>query len=229
MQSKGSRLEKSPPTIEEDDQYVYIPEELFKYLPAEYRGAVEAGRQQGSHILQTVDSDIKSLIRLTNAIPTTSSLSYIYHRLRTAKFELTAEAVMELEMLTTAFIVTYARLFASGNGGSGVSKDQIPEHLKDVHDDIIELRNKRYAHNGGHDTINSGIEIDFDGSQFRIHLQMSMGYHLGGRDEWEQLVTFLDAHMHERLSKILGRLKAKTGYDWIFPEGPAPDWVGKYG
>lgn len=217
----------SPPGIWEDDEYVYVPEELFKLLPPEFLEAVEARKTQGSNILQIADNDIKNLIRLGNAIPTTSSLSYIYHRLRTAKFELTTEAMMEQEMLTTAFVVTYSRLFVSGSGGSGVARAQIPAHLQAVHDDLIELRHQRYAHNGGHETIGNGIQIDFDETEIRVNLQLSLGFYMGGRDEWEELVRFLDAHMHERLQKILGRLKAKTGYEWKFPVGPGPDWIGK--
>lgn len=217
----------SPPAIWEDDEYVYVPEELFKHLPAEYRDAAEARKQQGSNMLQIADKDIRGLVRLINAIPTTASLSYIYHRLRTTKFAPTTEAVMEQEMLTTAFVVTYSRLFVSGNGGGGVSRDQIPAHLRAVHDDILEIRHRRYAHNGGHETISSGIQIEFDDKEVRVNLRMSLGFYVGGRNEWEELVTFLDAHMHERLQKILGRLKTKTGLEWKFPVGPAPDWVGK--
>ena len=57
-------MENSPPTICEDEDYVYIPEELFKHLPPEYRDAFEARIQQGSDILQIVDKDIKNLVRL---------------------------------------------------------------------------------------------------------------------------------------------------------------------
>lgn len=221
------QMENSRPVIWEDDEYVYIPEELFQHLPHEYLEAFEARKQENSNILQIADNDIRNLIRLTNAIPTTTSLGYIYRRLRTAKFEITTEAMMEQEMLTTAFVVTYSRLFVSGNGGSGVARDQIPAHLRAVHDDLIEIRNQRYAHNGGHETISSGIQFDFDDTEVRIKVQMSLGLYIGGRDEWEELVTFLDGHMHERLQKILGRLKAKTGYEWKFPVGPGPSWIGK--
>ncbi|MEO9648760.1 MAG: hypothetical protein ABJ360_22240 [Roseobacter sp.] len=213
----------------EDDEFVYIPEEFFGLLPKEYREAAAARKKQGEDVLKIVDRDIQGLIRLANAIPTTSSLSYIYHRLRTAKFEATAEAMMEQEVLTTAFIVTYARLFASGDGASGVSRQRIPIHLRPIHDDILLLRNKRYAHNGGHETVKSGLKIDFDDSGFQIGVQMNVGFYVGGRDEWEELITFIDSHMHERLTKILRRLREKTGYDWTFPIGPTPDWVGKYG
>ncbi|WP_408914448.1 hypothetical protein [Brucella pseudogrignonensis] len=220
--------ENQHPMIIEDDDQIIIPEELFEHLPTEYRQAAEAAKSQASKMLELVDKDLGRLEQLINAIPTTTSLSYIFHRLRNVKFDRSAEAWMEQEMLTTAFVVTYARLFASGSRGSGVSRDSLPVHLRTIHDDIMDIRNKRYAHNSGHSSVASRLQIDFDGEQFRVQPQMSMGLYVGGRNEWEELVRFLDGLMHERLQKILKRLKEKTGKDWMIPSGPAPEWVGKY-
>ncbi|MET4790958.1 hypothetical protein ABIF64_003136 [Bradyrhizobium japonicum] len=44
-------------------------------------------------------------------------------------FELQMEAFLELEMLTTAFVVTYVRLHQGGSR-SGISRDSIPEKLR---------------------------------------------------------------------------------------------------
>lgn len=203
----------------EDDEFVYVPEKLFKHLPKEYRDLADARKQEGENILRIVDKDIQGLIRLINAIPTASSLSYIYHRLRTSKLEMTAEMMMEQEILTTAFIVTYARLFASSDGASGVVRNVVPEHLKPVHDEIIQLRNKRYAHNGSHHTLSNGINIGFDENGFQIKMEMSHGFYLGGKDEWRELITFIDAHMHERLMKILSRLKKRQVMNGHFQVG----------
>lgn len=218
-------MNELPPPLLEDDEYIYVPEEFFAHLPPEYRAAAEERRQQGSDLLQIADKDIRQLIRLTRALPTASSLRYIFHRLRTAQFDTTAEALMEQEMLTTAFVVTYSRLFLSGNNGTGVSRDRIPSHLRKVHDEILAIRNNRYAHNGGHDSADSGIEIQFDGSGFRVHLQMTLVLYVGGRNEWDELAIFLDGHMHERINKILERLKDKTGFEWSIPTGPTPSWI----
>ncbi|NKX75013.1 hypothetical protein HGG73_12690 [Rhodobacteraceae bacterium R_SAG3] len=215
--------------LREDDEFVYVPEELFKHFPQEYRDAVQARKQEGEDLLRIADNDIQGLIRLLNAIPTTSSLSYIYHRLRTSVTEVTQAAVMEQEVLTTAFIVTYARLFASSNGTIKLSRSDIPDRLKSVHDDIMDLRHKRYAHNDAHKTVSNGVGVIFDDDGFSLRAQMSLGLYFGGRDEWKDLITFIDAHMHERLFRILDRLTKKTGYKWSFPSGPAPDWVGDYG
>lgn len=211
--------------IWEDDEYVYIPEELFKHLPPEYREAAEESKERGNEILKIADKDIQNLIRLANAFPTVASLRYIFHRLRNTKFELNTESYLDQEILTTAFIVTYSRLFVSGTGGAGVSRDQIPAHLLSVHDDIIDIRHKRYAHNGGHETIGTGLQLGFDGADFHIKMQMTLGFYINGRNEWAELIAFIDAHMHDRLQKILGRLKTKTGCEWVFPNGPAPNWV----
>jgi hypothetical protein len=171
----------------EDDDYVYVPEELFKHLPKEYREAVQARKEEGEQLLRIVDRDIQGLIRLMNAIPTTASLTYIFHRLRTTKFTITSEAWMEQEVLTTAFVVTYGRLFAKGEGATGLSDSAIPNHLKPVHDELIELRNRRYAHNASHETVNSGINVNFDDDGFEVRIQMNLGIYIGGRNEWEEL------------------------------------------
>jgi len=198
-------------------------------FPQEYRETAKARKQQGEDVLRIVDKDIQGLIRLINAVPTTSSLSYIYNRLRTSKFETTIEAVMEQEVLTTAFIVNYGRLFTSSGGAYGIARRSLPESLRPVHDDIMQLRNKRYAHNDSHETVRSGIIVDFDDDRFRVQARMSYGIYIGGKNEWAELISFIDSHMHGRLAKTLGRLKKKTGYEWTFPIGPAPNWVGQYG
>lgn len=215
--------------IWEDDEFVYIPESLFKHLPEEYREAAEARKVKGENLLRIVDKDIQGLISLMNAIPTSASLKYNFHRLRTSKFEVTTEAWMELQLLTTAFVVTYGRLFAKASGASGLSKKDIPKHLGHVHDELIALRNSRFAHNGSHESVSGAISVSFDDAGFGVNVQLSLGFYVGGRDEWKELITFIDALMHERLAEKLASLKKKTGYEWSFPSGPAPEWEGNHG
>jgi hypothetical protein len=54
---------------------------------------------------------------------------------------------------------------------------------------------------------------------------MKMGYYVGGAKEWGELVTFLNGLMYDRLTKLLERLREKTGYEWTFPNGPPPSWL----
>ncbi|HHT2661490.1 TPA: hypothetical protein ACTYSP_001067 [Citrobacter freundii] len=82
-----------------------------------------------------------------------------------------------------------------------------------------------YAHNGGHESIIGDLGFDFDGSAFRIDLKFSLGMHIGGRNEWRELVEFVNGYMHQQLHKLLERLRKITGYEWIFPEGLGPDYL----
>jgi hypothetical protein len=209
---------------EEPQEYVVFPEEAIKYLPDEWQKHLSALKAEGHGVLESADLNLKNLNRLVQAFPTMASLRYIQHRLASTKFEATTEWVLENDMLTLAFVTTYTRLI-DGGIGSGVSRSALPAVLRPVHDNIIELRNKRYAHNVGHDSITGRLEIGFKGGKFDISVNFTMGSHVGGALAWEPLVEFLDGLMFSRLHDQLEKLKEKTGREWTFPSGPPPKWV----
>ena len=209
---------------EEPQEYVVFPEEAIKYLPEEWKKHLHALKEEGQGILEAADDNLKILNRLVHAFPTMASLRYIQHRLASTKFEATMEGVLENDMLTLAFVTTYVRLI-DGGIGSGVSRSALPAKLRPVHDNIIELRNKRYAHNDRHDSITGSLEIGLEGGNFDISVKYNMSFHVGGALEWEPLVVFLDNLMIRRLHAQLEKLKEKTGREWTFPSGPPPKWV----
>ena len=209
---------------EEPQEYVVFPEEAIKYLPEDWQERLYAIKEEGRGILAAADENLKVLNRLVHAYPTMASLRYIQHRLVSTKFEATTEWVLENDMLTLAFVTTYARL-VEGGIGSGVSRKTLPPELRPVHDKIIELRNKRYAHNDGHESITGSLEISFEGGNFDINVKFNMDVHVGGALAWEPLVVFLDGLLVSRLHAQLQKLKQKTGREWTFPSGPPPKWV----
>ncbi|TGQ89971.1 hypothetical protein EN851_20255 [Mesorhizobium sp. M8A.F.Ca.ET.208.01.1.1] len=209
---------------EEPPEYVVFPEEAIQYLPEEWQEHILALKEEGQGVLEAADKNLKMLNRLVQAFPTMASLRYIHHRLSSTKFAATTEWALENDMLTLAFVTTYARLIGGGHG-SGVARSALPAELRPVHDKIIELRNKRYAHNAGHDSITGILEIGFEDGKFDIGVKFNMGVHVGGALEWKPLVEFLDGLMFERLHAQLEKLREKTGREWIFPSGPPPEWV----
>lgn len=218
------RKENNVEEPEESREYVVFPEEAIKYLPKEWQQQLYALKEEGQGVLETADENLTILNRLAHAFPTMASLRYIHHRLVSTRFEATTDWVLENDMLTLAFVTTYVRLI-DGGIGSGVSRGAIPPELRPVHDKIIELRNKRYAHNAGHDSIAGELEIGFEGGKFDINIRFNMGFHVGGALEWKPLVEFLDELMFRRLHAQLEKLKEKTGREWSFPSGPPPKWV----
>lgn len=206
------------------EDYLVIPDEAIKHLPDEWHKHISALKGQAQSALQTADPILKNLNRLVHAFPAMASLRYIQHRLASTAFEATIEWVLETDMLTLAFVMTYARLI-DGGIGSGVSRDTLPPELRPVHDKIIDLRNKRYAHNTGHETVVGSLDIGFQNEVFDISVRFHTGLHVAGAPEWKPLVEFLDNLMHDRLQKVLKKLKQKTGHEWTFSSGPPPLWA----
>lgn len=204
---------------DDPDEYVVVPEEALEQLPQEWREALQAKIADGRAVLKSVDKELSALSRLSTSLATLASLKHIQSRLSAYRFAATMEAILELDMMTTAFVVTYARL-EDGGAGSGFSRDMLPEHLRPIHDEIRELRNKRYAHQAGHHSVSDAMEVGFDDEGFKVKLQLQLGFHVGGRQEWRELVDFIDVMMVERLEKLQTRLTTKTGRPWAFPEGP---------
>ncbi|NEI65024.1 hypothetical protein [Rhizobium leguminosarum] len=217
---KGGGVEET----EESQEFVEFPEEVIKYLPEEWQQHLYALKEEGQAVLAKVDDDLKNLNRLVHAFPTMASLRYIQHRLSSTNFEASMEWALENDMLILAFVTTYARLI-DGGIGSGVSRRTLPAELRPAHDNIIELRNKRYAHNAGHDSITANLVIGFEDGKFEVSVNFDMGFHVGGALEWKPLVIFLDELMFRRLQVQLQRLTEKTGRQWTFPSGPPPRWV----
>ncbi len=201
------------------DEYYVIPEEAIQYLPAEWREQLQAMAEDGRAVLKSVDSELSQLSRLSFASINLVTLKHIKQRLTDYLFEPTMEAVLENEMLVTAFVVTYARL-QQGGVGSGFARDVLPEHLRRFHDEIIDLRNKRFAHNAGHHTVNEAMEIGFQDGRFEIQLGSELRIQIGGAPEWQELVDFVDGLMASRMGKVVSKLAQKTGFEWSLPKGP---------
>ena len=209
--------------VENDrDEYYVIPEEAIPYLPSEWREQVQAMANDGRAILKSVDSELSQLSRLSFASINLVTLKHIKQRLAEYRFTPTMEAVLENEMLVTAFVVTYARL-QQGGVGSGFARGALPEHLRKFHDEIIDLRNKRFAHNAGHHTVHEAMEIGFQDGRFDVRLGSELRIQIGGAPEWQELVDFVDGLMADRMDKVVAKLAQKTGFEWSLPKGPPPE------
>jgi hypothetical protein len=207
---------------ESTGEYYVLTEDALQHLPEEWRNHFQAMADDGRVILRSVDTELSQLVRLLNSFSTLVTLKHVQKRLSAYKFEPEMGALLELEMLTTAFVVTYARLHHGGNQ-SGFSRDGLPEKLRSIHDEVIDLRNKRFAHHDEHDSVSSALEVFQEGNRFEVKFGISFGFHVGGRTEWPDLVKSVEALYNGRIEKLLERLKQKTGHDWALQEGPPPE------
>lgn len=204
------------------EEYYVIPEEAIQHLPAEWREQLQKMADDGRAILKSADDELSHLSRLSFAYISLVTLKHVKQRLTDYRFAPTMEAILENEMLVTAFVVTYARL-QQGGIGSGFGRGALPEHLRSFHDEIIDLRNKRFAHNAGHHTVSEAMEIGFQEGRFEIQLGSELRIQIGGATEWQELVDFIDAMMADRMDRVIARLEEKTGFEWSLPKGPPPE------
>lgn len=211
-----------PAIIEETDEYYVIPEEAFQYLPEEWQKELQGIAENGRAVLKCVDKQLSKASRLSKALVSVVGLKHVDKRLRAYKFVAEMEAFLELEMLTTAFVVTYVRLHLGG-ASSGFTRDELPANLQEAHDQIIDMRNKRFAHSDDHHSITDAMEIGFQDGCFDINPSIVMGFYIGGANEWHELVDFLDGLYADRMDKLMKKLTAKTGHEWSWPKGPDPD------
>lgn len=216
-------MDNDPTSGENDtDEYFVIPEEAVQYLPAEWRYQIQAMAADGRAVLKSADRELSQLSRLSFASITLATLKHIKQRLTEYRFAPTMNSILENEMLTGAFSVTYVRL-QEGGAGSGFSRGALPVHLRPFHDEIVELRNKRFAHNAGHHTVHEAMEIGFAEQRFEVHLGAELRIQIGGAPEWQELVDFVDGLIADRMDKVMAKLAEKTGLEWTLPKGPPPE------
>jgi|CoawatStandDraft_6_1074263.scaffolds.fasta_scaffold14537_2 hypothetical protein len=210
--------------IEETDEYYVIPEAAIRFLPEEWQGQLQQVAEDGRAVLKSADNELSQLSRIANVLVTVQALKHIQKRLNDHGFQASMEHMLELDMLTLAFVVTYVRLH-QGGAGSGFARVNLPGHLRQCHDEIVEMRNKRFAHNTGHHTITDALQITsgIECTHFEIQLGQSFRVQIGGNPLWAELVAFVDDMFADRMDRLLKRISAKTGRQWSLQAGEPPE------
>lgn len=221
-------IEEVAEAQDDTEEFYVLPEEAIQYLPTEWRDQLQLMAADGRAILKSVDGELSQLSRLSMSAINMVTLKYIKQRLTDYRFEPTMEAILENEMLVTAFVVTYTRL-QQGGIGSGFGRDSLPEPLRRFHDEIIDLRNKRFAHSAGHHTINDAMEIGFQEGRFEVRLGSEVRIQIGGAPEWQDIVDFVDGLIADRMDRVIGKLTQKTGFEWRLPKGQSPEEAQRLG
>lgn len=137
-------------------------------------------------IATELEKDIERLDRMAANLKTFNEVEFVYEMLdKTIPAEgmsaadLTMEFLLQNEALTTALVIAYGRLFAKTTNTTQLDARKIPDELREAHEEIISLRNERYAHHGGHESVRSTASIEADGEEIlftqRLELQMVLG------------------------------------------------------
>ncbi len=186
-------------------------------------------QQSINEFLAKYQPDLERLQRLFKSIHSVSDIRYTYNYLTTLPVETTHEFIMHVEAVTTGLVIGYGRLFTASDGTTKLNEDAVPDDLRQIHNAIMSLRHERYAHHGAHDSIETQLHIEFDGTSFILKPELDIIFCLGAPIEWAPLFKWLDEYMFDALQKQIDRLSKISGIEWKMPSGPAPYWVRNEG
>ncbi|AGI68220.1 hypothetical protein OAN307_c26310 [Octadecabacter antarcticus 307] len=179
-------------------------------------------------LLQEHSEDIARLRDSTANGYAFSIVSFIYSRLKEMgpwkPEDFTLEVLFEIDMHQSALVISYGRMFADGS--RKISSKKIPAELQATHQEIMDLRNTRYAHNGDHETISVKTELEIDGKAVTVKDTLNSTMCLGAPQHWEPLIDWVGGYLVDQSRKERARLTEKTGLNWKGQDGPPPSWIG---
>lgn len=171
---------------------------------------------RGKQLATDCSKELDQLERYANIGLAIAEMRHISKRLGEmgpwAPDEIDMDVVDEITALQTALAIVYGRLFV--NGVVKLDHNDVPPELKPYHDGIMELRHERFAHHGGHESIEISLELEFDGNSMIVFQRANMKFVMGKLEGIDQLLDWLSEHMRERSAKVLERMSAKSGVEW---------------
>ena len=172
--------------------------------------------------LAQFDRERKRLERAILMMNAAQQVAYAYGRLKSLEVELTMEFMLEVETLTSALVTAYGRLFTETTGVTKLTRAQVPERLQPIHDELMDLRHKRHAHHGDHETVGTAIDYDVQPDRVDVKFTINMTLCLGAPRHWEDLVDWVNAHVSDTVHAQLAHLTKVSGRTWAWP-GPPDD------
>ena len=115
---------------------------------------MEFTKKDAEAYLTANHAQIDRLRKTITNLTTMKHVLYFFRKLKHMKVDditsVNEDWVMVKEAYFTTISVSYGRLFAQSKGARVLKKTLIPNHLCGAHDEVIALRNERYAHHGDH-------------------------------------------------------------------------------
>jgi hypothetical protein len=153
---------------------------------------------------------------------------YFSERLEQMKVDDTTSATIEwaidMEAYLTTISVSYGQLFVESKGARVLKKKLIPKHLWGTHDEVIALRNERYAHHGDHITTEPALEFFVYESEVFTKLHWRSNIPNGTPPNWKDLFLWVNGFLKESFQKQMAYMSQASGKEWVLFE---PDMTFK--
>lgn len=174
---------------------------------------------------------MQALVRFGHVMMCVCNADHYLHRMETLKREVTLDNVLEIDGLLLAFSVTYGRLFTeAAEEFPRLDRNAVYKtgELRATHDRIMEIRNKRYAHEGAGRDIEFSMGVELKDSVLTV--KPSIAFAIPGHEfpSYRTLIDVLQTYTYEKLHKTIEKASAALGVRIDFPHGPPPAYkVGR--
>lgn len=161
---------------------------------------------------------VNRLRKIVTNLTTIRQVLYFTEKLEQIKVtdiaEVTKEWTMEIEALLTTTSVAYGRLFTESKGTPVLKKKLIPGEFLKTHEEIIELRNERYAHHGAHKSTAPELECMIGEDEVFVQLHWRSNSPNGAPANWKNLFIWWDDFLKRSFLKQLEHLSKTSGKRW---------------
>ena len=149
--------------------------------------AASGSNDELTQLYMTHGQDIEPLKKHDTYALSVTKICFLYDKLKTKgrwrPDKISTETGPELNTLQSALIVDYGCLFT---GPARISANWAPCDLRRVHDEIMELRSKRYGHNPDRESLETVLNIQIDGDCVPVKDKTASP---AKRNDWKDLAT----------------------------------------
>lgn len=168
---------------------------------------------------------LQSLTKWGHVMFCVSNADHYLNQMETLRAEFTMDSILEIDGLVLAFAVTYGRLFSdAANGFPKLERNKVYKDptMRNTHDRIIELRNTRYAHEGGSDDIQFALEVEL--TEDRLKLKPEIAFLIPGHEfpDYRLLINALQNYTYEKIHGTIEKCSKELSLKVEFPQGPPP-------
>jgi hypothetical protein len=172
--------------------------------------------------------EVKKVMNLIEIMLSMNQARFFLERLKDIDVEESLGGLFEIDGNLLGFVVSYARSFLEAGPGRAVLKPEsvygADQEKLSMHHEIMNFRNKKYAH---HDDSLLPTQLRFsieDGEFLTLVTQLQVGIPLDSYGRYRPLMEHMDQYLFDRQKYLLEKASAKVGREIKMADGPAPQW-----
>lgn len=174
---------------------------------------------------------IRKLMRLSEVMLTMVQARYFLERMQRTQFEPTMNSIFEVDGNLLTFAISYGRAFTTAGAGRSILRPEgvfdNDQKLLDLHHEIMNFRDKKYAHNDDSLLPTRSSFFVAEGDHLVLILQLELGVPVDSYERYKPVIRRVEQHLFRQQETMLKRASEKIGREIRMPSGPPPEWAAE--